>query len=292
MRPYDLDLEFSAAAGRLRLERRIARWPFVVGRVLGADLVVQQAGGGLHDGDRRRQRVVAGTGADVRVRGQGAVLVHPPTGGAAQGVAELLDLRAAPGARLAHLSEPRLLLPGARFASTTVVHRARGSVVVVAEHLARNPRTGEDPGSSEARAELRVHGPDGALLALDRTELPPPGAEGGEFAAFGTVAVLGRTPELPLGGFPGAVVGVGDLPRGAGVLVRWCARDVAGGRRVEAAVLGLLSAEDGQDPLAHREHRGPGTAAQPERGRDVLDVRGDRPAAGVQVPRDLLVRGA
>lgn len=298
MRPFDLDLEFSTVAGPVRLERRIARWPFVVGRVLGSDLVVQQAGGGLHDGDRRRQRVVAGPGVDVRVRGQGAVLVHPPSraahadsdgesdGDATGGVEEFLDLRAAGGARLVHLSEPRLLLPGASFAATTVVHRAPGSVVVVAEHLARSS------GSSRVSTELRVHGAAGELLALDRTELPPPGAEGGGFTAHGTVAVLGDTVVQSSPEVAGALVGVSDLPRGAGVLVRWCARDVASGRRVEAAVLAGLSAGDGQHPLAQGEDRGLGPAADAELGQDVFDVGGDGPAAGVQVPGDLLVRGA
>ncbi len=314
--PSHLDLEFSGAGGRVRLDRRVARWPFVVGRVFPAAgttgapsgrLVVQQAGGGLHDGDRWRQRVSAG-GVVVEVRGQGAVLVHPPASGPPRGVVEDLWLGARAGAVLEHCSEPRLLLPGARLHTRTTVEAAAGAAVVVAESVARHPATG--PVDGGATTELRVHGASRELLALDRTDLPPRGAEGGVWDAVGTVAVLvgdrsSSCPVLPRPDLPevtGAVLAATRLPRRAGLLVRWCARDVAAGRRAEAvaraaatALLAGLAAdrsarsEQREHPLAQGEDSGLGAAAHTQLREHVLHVRGDGAPAGVQVPGDLLV---
>jgi len=276
----DLDLGFVVGSSGARLERRIARWPYVVGRVLGGALVVQQSGGGLHDGDRRVQRVVAT--CDVGVRGQGAVLVHPPSRGETRGVRESLELAVDGNALLQHVSETRLLLPGSRLRTETTVRPGRGCVVV-AESLARHPSPGPAP---EAVTELRVVDRSGELLAVDRSEFPDVHTG---FDVVGSVAVLGRAGEPLVPEIDGVVAAASELPRGAGFLVRWCARDVAAGRRFEGAV--LASVRQGENSLPQREHRGLGAAADPEFGQHVFDVGGDGAPAGVQFPGDLVVGG-
>ncbi|WP_167586902.1 urease accessory protein UreD [Kineococcus rubinsiae] len=261
----DLDLEFAAAGGRVRLLGRRCRWPFVVGRLFvdpvagesaaggpargprAGCLVVQQAGGGTHPGDVRRQRVVVGEGVRPRVLGQGAVLVH---GVAGRGpAAESTTLRVRRGGGLLHRPGVRILLPRARLEQDVTVLLEPGATAVTVDATVLHPSCLDRGAPAPVLGSLLevATAPDAEPVVVERTHLDGVPASLHRWPAFSVVHVL--APGRATGwaeGFPHpgdvstgapAVAAVSGLPGGAGVAVRICARDGSALRgAVDAAV--------------------------------------------------------
>jgi urease accessory protein len=261
----DLDLEFDAAGGRVRLVARRSRWPFVVGRLFvdpragesaaggpargpgSGTLIVQQAGGGTHPGDLRRQAVVVGAGVRPRVLGQGAVLVHGVAG--REPATESTVLRVRAGGGLLHRPGVRVLLPRAQLRQRTAVHLEPGASAVSVDATVLHPACLDRGAPTPVlRSLLEVTtAPDAEPVVVERTHLDGVSASLRRWPAWAVLHVLapGRPagwsalPPLPADTSSGAraVAAVSALPGEAGVAVRICARDGSALRRaLDAAV--------------------------------------------------------
>ena len=267
----DLDLEFAAAGGRIRLVGRGCRWPYVVGKLFvdpvtgrsaagsaargprAGTLVVQQAGGGAHPGDVRRQRVAVGEGVHPRVLGQGAVLVHGVAG--RPPAVETVHLGVRSGGGLLHRPGVRVLLPGARLRQRLSVVLEPGASVVTVDATVLHPdclrRSAPGPVLDSLLEVATARGGEPVVVERTRLEGLPPSSRG--WPAFAVVHLLvpdaaggAGSPSSPaLPPFPGAtgapgslaVSALSSLPGRAGTAVRICARDGAALRSaVDAAV--------------------------------------------------------
>jgi urease accessory protein len=244
-----LDLVFARGGDRTILVRRMHRWPYEVGRLFPghgsapATLIVQSGSGSIITGDWLGQRIVAEEGARVRVLGQGAMSVHRASRSAGSG--ETLHLRAAAGAWLENIAEPRVLFPGSDFSQETRVEIDPGAVVISVEAVVVHP----EPGVGRYRSTLSVI-VAGELVAREHGELAI--GDCGP-AAFAVVVVAGLSPAVALGldwsawnaatGNRKVYGAVSPLAFDAGVVVRVAAADGRGMRdAVDAALLLLRQA--------------------------------------------------
>jgi urease accessory protein UreH len=134
-----LDLSFVRRGARTTLDRRGFRWPFVLTRTFALDphprhmltVFVQSSAGALHGEDRLSQRLAVGENAAAHVTTPGASPVHRANPGVES--RENVTLRAAAGACLEYLPEPRILYPDAALEQTVDIDCSEGGSVLTAD---------------------------------------------------------------------------------------------------------------------------------------------------------------
>lgn len=243
-----LDLRFGAIGGRTRLQRRRVRYPYAVAVPLRLDratpgletVIVQSASGGIFEGERLSQRVVAVDSAQVCLTTQAATLVHGMPGTGHATCDTILD--AGKGTYMEYRPRPLVLFPGARVRQSLALRLADDAAVVLSEGF-----LGHDPAAAgrsfdwlDSRMEVRRA--DGSLIAADRIRVQgaealdgPPGISRG-ITAHGWVLALAATErhaatDLCMAlvdacdAIPGLYTGVSLLAQEAGVFVRMAAQD-------------------------------------------------------------------
>jgi urease accessory protein len=245
-----LDVVFAEVGGRTRMTRRRHRWPLLVGRVFPdpvdprvGSVTIQNAAGTLIPGDAVRQRIEVVDGGSAVLRGQGATTVSGVPGGAA--AAEEAELRVAAGCRLVLAPAPRILTPHARHRQHTRLWVQPGGAATVTDAMVLHPDLA--PGTFGGwESSVEIFGPAGELLVWDSqasSTLPRVRRVAG---AFATVYLVGADPDpalmhalegrRPGAGDCGAYLAAGELPNGAGWVVRVAASD---GRELRDALAAL-----------------------------------------------------
>jgi urease accessory protein len=243
-----LDLAFAAnSGGRTYLARQYANYPFHVCRTLYQDaerpllatLYLQSCSGGLYEDDRLDMRLEIAEGAEAHVSTQSPTIVHTmPSGNAS------LDARivAAPRSYLEYLPDPQILFPASRCASKIEIVLGGDAVVLVSDSFLGHDPDGRDAPFSDYSSEIVIVNEAGQVLAVDRLRVEGGGfgescpGISGRHAAQGTLIVAGcalSAPALAEGlrairpGSEKAVIGVSELPKSAGHIVRVLAADGA-----------------------------------------------------------------
>jgi urease accessory protein len=251
-----LDLGFAAdGGGRTYLARQYANYPFHVCRALYQDaerpglatLYLQSCSGGLYEDDRLDMRVEIAEGAEAHVSTQGPTIVHTMPSGSAS-----LDARivGAPRSYLEYLPDPQILFPGSHCASRIEVYLGGDAVALVSDSfLCHDPDGRAEPFSNYA-SEIVIANEVGQVAAIDRLRVDGgsfgearPGISG-VYAAQGTMIVAGFALSSPAlaenlramrPGRDEAAIGVSELPKSAGLIVRVLATDGAALKRVMAS---------------------------------------------------------
>ena len=232
-----LALEFARApSGGTFLKRQYVAFPFHITRPFddgeGLFVILQSLGAGLLQGDRFAAGIVAGEGAKVTIRTQGATIAHAmPTDDALQHV----RLDAYPGSRLAWQPRPLVLFPGARVRTSLEVVVHDGADVMWCDAFL--PHDAGDPGAhfTSLESETVVRADDGTLLVLDRVRTSGRDLACAGVAVHGTIGLVGGSAAAPglaeslneAVAHSGAYAGVSSLPGECGLLVRVLADDGA-----------------------------------------------------------------
>ncbi|MCZ6720785.1 MAG: urease accessory protein UreD [Proteobacteria bacterium] len=218
--------------GASYLARQHAEYPFHVTRAFHLDedwpematLYLQSVSGGLFQGDRLRLSLSVEEGAACHVTTQAATKVHSMERGEAR-LAVAIEVGAQ--AHLEYLSDPLILFPRARVASTIALKVAEDATAILADSfLYHDPAGGALPAFDSYESEIAIRGRDGELLALDRFCIEHPEAThanpalAGGHIAQGAVYVASRSrPGGELAeGLRSALEGVAELDWGASTL--------------------------------------------------------------------------
>ena len=247
-----LDVEFSVdSAGRTYLDRQYANHPFHICRPHYHDndlpglatLYAQSCSGGLYEDDRLDIRIVARAGAEAHVTTQAATVVHSmPSGSALQNV----RIEVERGAFLEYLPDPQILFPNSRCTSTMNVRVTEGAAVLISDAFLKHDPDGGEGVFASYFSEIVIGNDAGKTLSIDRLKLDGqsliarhPGITGA-FAAQGTlvVASFDTLPQAVLAeirkirfDYGEAAIGVSQLPKSAGLIVRVLAIDGAAVKR-------------------------------------------------------------
>jgi urease accessory protein len=248
-----LHLGFAAGTdGVTRLSRQFASYPFHLCRPFRfagdppamATLYVQSCSGGVYEGDRLSVRIEAPARTQVHVTTQAATIVRSMRGAGAR---QETVLEAGPGSLLEYLPDPLILFPQARLEASLLVRADRAARVLTGEaFLLHDPLALARPFahlSSVLQVEERG---SGCVLFRDRISVAgedwtarAPGVTG---EAAGTATLVILSPDAPglISGLRSALAAVPDLwsgasllPRGAGGVCRFLARD---GRALRAGL--------------------------------------------------------
>ena len=173
-------------------------YPFTVSRLFHLDanppgmasVILQTVSGTLNAGDHLLGRMLAGAGASAHVRTQGATVVYrAPVGRAAS---EQIELVVEDDAILEYLPQPRVLFPDLRFAQHTNVVLGERSTAVLCEGFVTHDPMQTGRGFQRYETETTIKGPDGRLLAADKTSLdrlPVASGRRASYRAFGVLIV-------------------------------------------------------------------------------------------------------
>ena len=269
-----LDLEFAADAdARTYLRRQYAGYPFHICRVQFQDrdipdlatLYIQSCSGGVYEDDRLDFNLAVREHAQVHVSTQSATIVHTmPAGSAEQGV----RIECEAGSYLEYLPDPQILFPGSSFRSGIRVRLCGNAVAVISDSFLRHDPTGKDGMFSAYSTEILIENSAGSALAIDRLKIDggfQPSRPGilGSFAAQGTLMIACLHP-LPSATFEEllkvrlaegeAAIGVTELPKNAGMLVRVLAVDGAALKRAMQMVWSAARlALKGSRPMERRK---------------------------------------
>jgi urease accessory protein len=240
-----LELGFAAGGdGVTRLSRQFARYPFHLCRAFRfagdppemATLYVQSCSGGIYEGDRLSLRIDAPARAQLHLTTQAATIVRSMRGtGARQGT----ELEAGPGSLVEHLPDPLILFPQARLETSLRVKADREARVLSGEAFLLHDPLGRGRPFAHLVSLLQVEErASGRLLFKDRLAVAGedwtargPGVTG-DAAGTATLVMLG--PDAPslvtrlrsaMDAIPGLWGGASLLPRGAGAVCRFLARD-------------------------------------------------------------------
>jgi len=243
-----LQLEFAPDAhGRTYISRQFVAYPFHVCRALYNDpvspelaaLYIQSCSGGLYESDSLDIALDAKSGAAAHVTTQASTVVHTmPAGSATQHA----RIRAEAQSYFEYLPDPQILFPQSRLSSTIDVGLSQGAVVLVSDSFLMHDPEGAGRAFSSYLSEIKIEDDAGRRLSVDRMHLDGavlqahrPGIMGA-FAAQGTLIAAG------IGSFPKAAaqdlarlvpgdrtaaIGVSELPRSCGLVVRILASDGA-----------------------------------------------------------------
>ena len=246
-----LDLEFAADAdARTYLRRQYAGYPFHVCGVQFQDrdipglatLYIQSCSGGVYEDDRLDFAIAVREHAEAHVSTQSATVVHSmPTGSAEQRV----RIQCEGGAYLEYLPDPQILFPGSSCRSAITIRLCERAIAVVSDSFLQHDPSGKDGMFSAYSTEIMIENAAGEALAIDRLKIDgafQPSRPGifGSFAAQGTlvIACLDRLPRvisdelLKIRLDHGeAAIGLTQLPKSAGMLVRILAADGAALKR-------------------------------------------------------------
>lgn len=267
MDPCQLDLAFALdRRGRTRLERKRARYPYVVMTTLPGDgpaagaakVIIQSGSGGLFADERLGAVFEARARSCAQVLTQGATVVHSMAG--AREARQRVEITVHPGARLDYVPKPVILFPASRLRQELDVCLHDGASAWVAEGFLSHDPEGAGGHFAVYENRVSVSGPDGRLLATDRMEIAGKavarGAPGisGDARAFATLYLLSRAQDKPPAEvlrrvLPAAPImaGLSALPNDIGLLVRLAApegglladamdRLIAALRRAEPAI--------------------------------------------------------
>lgn len=264
----------SDATGRTFLRRQYAGYPFHVCKLLYQDthcpglgtLYAQSCSGGIYQDDHHSVDIVARPGAQAHVTTQASTIVHSmPKGVAIQDV----RLVAEPGAYLEFLPDPQILFPESCLRASARIAAGADAVVVFSDSfLCHDPQgAGRLPGSY--RSEITVTDDTGRVLAIDRLVLDSQTFAGrlpgvlGAFRAQGTLMLVSRS-ALPAesvaslqratGPHDEALVGMSELPNGAGWMFRILAADgLALRRAMHACWHSIRCTLKGHAPMPRRK---------------------------------------
>ena len=251
-----LDLAFAPdSGGRTYLARQYANYPFHVCRTLYQDeerpglatLYLQSCSGGLYEDDRLDMLLETAEGAEAHVSTQGPTIVHTMPSGSAS-----LDARivAAPRSYLEYLPDPQILFPGSRCASRIEISLSGDAVVLVSDSFLGHDPDGRQAPFSDYWSEIVIANEAKQVLAVDRLRVEGGGfgeacpGISGLYAAQGTLIVAGLAlsshalAERLRAIRPGrdeAAIGVSELPKSAGHIVRVLTADGASLKRAMAA---------------------------------------------------------
>jgi urease accessory protein len=208
-----------------------------------AFLYVQNPTGGVFAGDRLRTSVVADESVRVHLTTQSATKLYRCESGDA---VQALRFQVGPGAYVEHVPDPIIPHAGARFTQRLAADVAPGGVFLSAETVAPGRRAHGESGAYAAldlRTEVRR---DGRELCVDRLVLEPGRSDPRTPGVLGTaeylVTLLAVAPERraealvaaideALGADRGVLGAAGELPNGAGAMVRVLAADGLAARR-------------------------------------------------------------
>lgn len=247
-----LDLAFAAdAGGRTYLARQYADYPFHVCRALYQDaeapglatLYLQSCSGGLYEDDRLDMRLETVEGAEAHVSTQGPTVVHTMPSGSASLAARIDCAR---GSYLEYLPDPQILFPRSRCGSRIEARMSGDAVALVCDAFLGHDPDGQGGMFSAYESEIVIGDASGKALAIDRLRVDGsdfrhgcPGISG-SYAAQGTMIVAGLALPSPslataLRGIAlernEAAIGVSELPKSAGLIVRVLAADGAALKR-------------------------------------------------------------
>ena len=248
-----LDLGFVRRNGKTVFGRRRFTYPFTVSRLFHLDVnppgmasvILQTVSGTLNAGDHLLGRMLAGAGASAHVRTQGATVVYrAPVGRAAS---EQIELVVEDDAILEYLPQPRVLFPDSRFAQHTNVVLGERSTAVLCEGFVTHDPMQTGRGFQRYETETTIKGPDGRLLAADKTSidrLPVTSGRRASYRAFGVliVATIASIQDLDLlcsairsglASAEGTYWSASPLPNRCGVSLRLAAVD---GRAMRYAI--------------------------------------------------------
>jgi urease accessory protein len=260
--------------GRTYLKRQYAGYPFHVCRALYQDddrpglatIYLQSCSGGVYEDDRLDMMLEAAEGAEAHVSTQAATVVHTMPSGHAS-----LDARVfcAPGSYLEYLPDPQILFPHSRCGSRIAVRLNGDAAALVADAFLSHDPDGQGGMFSAYDSEIVIEDASGNPLAIDRLRVGGgdfsaacPGISGA-YTAQGTMIVAGLA--LPSPSLATALrsvalerrevaLGVSDLPKGAGLIVRMLAAD---GAALKRAMHGVWCAArlvlKGAPPLERRK---------------------------------------
>jgi urease accessory protein len=241
-----LELAFAAdAGGRTYLARQYANYPFHVCRALYQDaerpglatLYLQSCSGGLYEDDLLDMRIEIAEGAEAHVSTQAPTIVHTMPSGSAS-----LDTRivGAPRSYFEYLPDPQILFPGSRCASRIEITLSGDAVALVSDAFLGHDPDGRGELFSNYASEIVIANEAGRVLAIDRLRVDGgsfgeacPGISG-VYTAQGTMIVAGFAISSPAlaeslrtirPGHDEAAIGVSELPRSAGLIVRLLAAD-------------------------------------------------------------------
>ena len=247
-----LMLQFSPDAdGRTYISRQYVAYPFHVCRALYNDsafpdlttLTIQSCSGGLYEEDRLDITVEAKPRAAAHVTTQASTVVHSmPTGMATQ----CARIRAEAQSYLEYLPDPQILFPQSRLRSTVQIGISAGAIVLVSDSLMMHDPTGAGRAFTSYMSEIQIEDDSGRRLAIDRMTCDGatyrsryPGVMGA-FGAQGTIiaASIGALPNTFIADLSqliqnreNSAIGVSQLPKSSGILVRILASDGATLRR-------------------------------------------------------------
>jgi urease accessory protein len=247
-----LELQFASDAnGRTYIERQFAAYPFHVCRALYHDtaceglatLYIQSCSGGLYEDDRLDITFEAKTAAAAHITTQASTVVHSMLAGSA---AQHTSIRAGRQSYLEYLPDPQILFPHSRLNSTIHVALAGDAVVLVSDSFLTHDPTGAECAFTSYLSEIEIEDDAGRRLAIDRMQLDGsvlqpryPGIMG-TFVAQGTLiaAGIGSIPKTILADLAHlsrdnrvAAIGLSELPKSSGIIVRIIASDGATLRR-------------------------------------------------------------
>ena len=270
-----LELAFAADVGRRTyLLRQYASYPFHVCRVLYQDahppglatLYLQSCSGGVYEDDRLDVRLEAAEGTEAHVCTQAATIVHTMPSGSASLEARIDCAR---GSYLEYLPDPQILFPRSRCSSRIAVRLSGDAIALVSDSFLAHDPGGKREMFSHYASEIVIENPCGRVLAIDRLRVDGsdfrdarPGISG-SYAAQGTMIVAGLALASPAvaeslrGVRPErneAMIGVSELPKSAGLLVRVLAADGAALKRaMSSAWCAARTVLKGAPPVERRK---------------------------------------
>jgi urease accessory protein len=247
-----LELAFAAdAERRTYLARQYASYPFHVCRVLYQDahppgmatLYLQSCSGGVYEDDRLDVRIEAGEGTEAHVSTQSATIVHTMPSGSASLEARIICAR---GSYLEYLPDPQILFPRSRCSSRIAIGLSGDAIALVSDSFLGHDPDGKREMFSRYASEIVIENERGRILAIDRLQIEGSDFSGacpgvsGSYKAQGTMIVAGLAVAAPAVAESlrrvqpereEAAIGVSELPKSAGLVVRVLAVDGAALKR-------------------------------------------------------------
>ncbi|CAO4184046.1 Urease accessory protein UreD [Methylorubrum populi] len=242
-RRVQASLVFARGGGTTVLARQTVPYPFHITRAFRmhpespdlATLYLQSASGGLYAADHLTLAIEARAGARAHVTTQAGTVVHR---GGPEPSHQETRLRVAADAFLAFNPDPLILFPGAHLAVSTEVVAEAGARAIVTESVACHDPAGQGRLFDRLDLGLTIRTPEGRALVrersrIDGTAFGGPDSPMGDCRAYGTMIVLGTSPDDRLASShlcraadtAGCLTGVSPLPNGAGLGLRLLAPD-------------------------------------------------------------------
>ncbi|MEL7280274.1 MAG: urease accessory protein UreD [Pseudomonadota bacterium] len=191
-------LAFAKARGRTVLVGQKTPHPFHITRPFHlkgdpehmATLYLQSSSGGLYGDDDLVLRLSVGDGASAHVTTQASTIVHAARGGQTR---QRVHLTLGQNSYLEYLPDPAILFSGAHLSAEVTADLEEGAQLILCDSALSHDPEGQRTSFERFANMLKITGPDGSTVLLDRSDVSGPAwaRRTGALPVHGVMIVVG-----------------------------------------------------------------------------------------------------